>query len=397
MYLFKLPAVGEGLAEAEIVRVLVQAGDWIEEYAPFCEIQTDKAVVEVPSPVSGKISKLCITAGDKVPIGTVLAHIETAQVNKELADKEQVLDRAVAEKKQIDRSVKEPISLAHDNVLAMPAVRKHARALGIDLKQVTGSGKNGRILLDDLEQLKAPAPATVLPTERQKEQALTGIRRIIAEKMTHSYTTIPHVTMVDEVDVEELIKIRKIYQEKYRTAAFKMTYLPFFIKSVICALQAYPEFNASIDVDKKLVTLKDGYHIGIAAATQQGVVVPVLHNAQNFGVGELAKTIASKTAAARAGKLSLQDQTGGTFTISSLGPQGPQFFTPLINYPEVAILGIGRMIKKPVVYQEEVAIRTTCYLSLSFDHRLIDGDLATKFLVKLKKQLEEPVLLVLEE
>jgi pyruvate dehydrogenase E2 component (dihydrolipoamide acetyltransferase) len=307
------------------------------------------------------------------------------------------------------------------NVLAMPSVRKLARELGVDITQVKGSGKNGRILAEDVRRFAeggqtAAAPATAevaretaeakaAPATKtvQAESAgleeripLRGIRRTIAKRMVESKHIAPHVTIMDEIDATELINLRKWGKTIAEERNIKLTYLPFIMKAVIAALRQYPTLNASIDDEKEEIVLKRYYHIGMAAATDNGLMVPVIKDADRKSIFELAEEISDKATRARNMKLDPSELKGSTFTISNLGGFGGTFFTPIINHPEVAILGVGAIKEKPVVYNGEIAIRPQMFLSLTFDHRLIDGDVAARFLSRVKQLLETPNLLMME-
>ncbi|SHF30330.1 pyruvate dehydrogenase E2 component (dihydrolipoamide acetyltransferase) [Seinonella peptonophila] len=419
LYEFHLPDVGEGMHEVEIVKLLVKEGDKIEEFDTLAEVQTDKAVVELASPVSGVVKSLNIKEGDIAIVDSVVATFEVEgegnqsepsaaeSVPSQPTATEVPSDSATARLDQTEeKSVVETESETTDkkNVSAMPSVRKYAREQGIDISQVTGSGKHGRVLRDDIDsylqggakQAKAQPTSVSYEPGTEERIPLRGIRRTIAKRMVESKQTSPHVTFFDEFDVNELIALRKAGKAIAETRGTKLSYLPFIIKAVITALKEYPTLNASIDIENNEIVIKHFYNIGLAAATDQGLTVPVLHNADQKTIFELADEINDKASRARELKLSPDEMRGGTFTISNIGGYGTQFFTPIINQPEVAILGVGTIKEKPVVIDGEIKVRSLMFMSLTFDHRLIDGDVAARFLNRLKQLLEHPNLLMME-
>lgn len=418
-YEFKLPDVGEGIHEGEIVKLHVQEGDTIQEFDIFAEVQTDKAVVEVPSPVTGTVKEIKVSEGDVALVHSAIAVID---VEGELPDgegqAEESTEETVTEESREEKKESTPAASKKGNVAAMPSVRKLARELGVDITQVAGSGKNGRILAEDVkrfaeggqeggqseaEEVKAAAkpdvqvqPTAVEPAGKEERIPLRGIRRTIAKRMVESKHTAPHVNLMDEVDVTELIELRKWGKPIAQERDIKLTYLPFIIKAVIAALREYPALNASIDDENEEIVLKHYYNIGLAAATDNGLMVPVIKDADRKSVFELAGEVTEKAAKARDMKLDVSEMKGSTFTISNLGGFGGQFFTPIINYPEVAILGVGTIKEKPVVHEGEIVIRPQMFVTLSFDHRLVDGDLAARFMRRFKQLMENPKLLMME-
>lgn len=430
LYQFQLPDVGEGIHEGEIVKLFVKPGDKIEEFAPFAEVQTDKAVVEIPSPVTGTVKELKVEEGQIAIVHSVIAVIDAegeVPAGEGVAQEEPVAEPAApapaTPAAQTTTAVEEVAS--HKKVKAMPSVRKLARDMGVDLTRVVGTGKNGRILAKDVKAFASGAPVAlatedvVLPTEVaqtlapqpvtpatpkapleshgvEERMPLRGIRRTIAKRMVESKHTAPHVTIMDEVDVTELIELRKWAKDEAEKANVKLTYLPFIMKAVVSALKDFPMMNASIDDATEEIVVKKYYHIGMAAATDNGLMVPVLRDADRKSIFQLAQEVTDKAGRAREMKLAPDELKGSTFTISSLGNLGGQNFTPIINHPEVAILGVGAIQEKPVVVNGEIVIRSMMYMSVSFDHRLIDGDLAARFISKLKKLLSSPKLLMME-
>lgn len=427
---FKMPDVGEGIHEGEVVKLYVKEGDHVEEFDTFAEIQTDKAVVEIPAPVTGKVKELRIKEGEVALVGSVIAVFDAdgadaaeAQSTAE-ASKEEV-QPAPAQPEKTEGAAPKAVSIEkRRQILAMPSVRKLARQLGIDITQVQGTGKNGRITAEDVEafakggqvaetvepkekpaEVTKAAPVSPRPiTEKtpivsvgtEERMPLKGIRRTIAKRMAESKYTAPHVTVMDEFDASELIAWRKWGKEHAADRDVKLTYLPFIIKASIVALREFPMFNASIDDEKEEIVIKRYYHMGVATATDQGLMVPVIKDADQKTIFELADEILDKAIRAREMKLAPDELRGSTFTITNIGSFGGTFFTPIINYPEVAILGVGTIKEKPVVVDGEIVVRPLMYLSLSFDHRLIDGDVAARFLTRVKQLLENPKLLMLE-
>lgn len=427
---FKMPDVGEGIHEGEVVKLYVKEGDHVEEFDTFAEIQTDKAVVEIPAPVTGKVKELRIKEGEVALVGSVIAVFDAdgadaaeAQSTAE-ASKEEV-QPAPAQPEKTEGAAPKAVSIEkRRQILAMPSVRKLARQLGIDITQVQGTGKNGRITAEDVESFAkdgqvaetvepkekpaevtkaapvSPRPITektpIVSVGTEERMPLKGIRRTIAKRMAESKYTAPHVTVMDEFDASELIAWRKWGKEHAADRDVKLTYLPFIIKASIVALREFPMFNASIDDEKEEIVIKRYYHMGVATATDQGLMVPVIKDADQKTIFELADEILDKAIRAREMKLAPDELRGSTFTITNIGSFGGTFFTPIINYPEVAILGVGTIKEKPVVVDGEIVVRPLMYLSLSFDHRLIDGDVAARFLTRVKQLLENPKLLMLE-
>ncbi|TCP64437.1 dihydrolipoamide acetyltransferase family protein [Baia soyae] len=441
LYQFQLPDVGEGIHEGEIVKLFVKPGDKIEEFEPFAEVQTDKAVVEIPSPVTGVVKELKVEEGQMALIHSVIAVIDA---EGEVPASEEAPEAPQAEEKPAEEVAKAESSTpvatpgegtSHINVKAMPSVRKMARDMGVDLTRVKGTGKHGRVLAEDVKAFTTGGAATeevVLPTEAtpasesvetteptpvastpatpaptapkaplesygtEERMPLRGIRRTIAKRMVESKHTAPHVTIMDEIDVTELIELRKWAKDEAAKANVKLTYLPFIMKAVVSALKEFPMLNASIDDAAEEIVVKKYYHIGMAAATDNGLMVPVLRDADRKSIFQLAQEVTDKAGRAREMKLAADELKGSTFSISSLGNLGGQNFTPIINHPEVAILGVGSIEQKAVVVDGEIVIRSMMHVSVSFDHRLIDGDLAARFISKLKKLLSSPKLLMME-
>lgn len=418
---FLLPDIGEGVVEGEIVRWLVKEGDALTEDQPMVEVMTDKATVEIPSPRKGRVSRLLWKEGDLVPVHKPLLVIDledgAAGKGLETTAAKMVMPGLGAELPTARTAQAAPFLAAAPGavpptggrVLATPATRKLARELGIDLATVAGSGPGGRVTKEDVRTAGGTAPSPTIrvhpaavapaPAEAghlEERVPLKGLRRKIAEKMVQSAYTAPHVTYVDEADLTELVALRQRGKALADAQGVRLSYLPFVMKAVVAALRKFPELNASLDNARQEIVLRRYYHLGIATATDQGLLVPVVRNVDQKGILALAKEVQQLSIRAREGKSQLSDLTGSTFTISSVGNIGGLFATPIINYPEVAILGFNKIHPRPVVRDGQVVVRQMTYLALSFDHRVIDGALAADFMNALIQYLQDPSLLMLE-
>ncbi|MCL6588112.1 MAG: 2-oxo acid dehydrogenase subunit E2, partial [Anoxybacillus sp.] len=419
-YEFKLPDIGEGLHEAEIVRWFVHEGEEVTIDQPIAEIQTDKATVEISTPVAGKVVALAGSEGEVVKVGEPLIIVDMQEKMEAVAPfvppqaaAPSALQQAVAQPTPLQavaqfapqQAAVELASHRKKHVIAAPSVRKRAREMGIPIEDVKGTGEGGRVVVADLERYvteraaaaAAPALETIEPTVsplKQTEERLPmrGLRKKIAEKMVKSFYTAPHVTGMDEVDVTTLVDIRTSLMNQL---SIKLTYLPFVIKAVTRALKEHPLFNAALDEATNEIVLKKEYHIGIATATKEGLVVPVIRHADQKSIRELAEELAELTEKAHRHTLRVDELQGSTFTITSTGANGGWFATPIINYPEVAILGVHAIKRKPVVIGEEIVIRDMMGISLTFDHRVIDGEPAGRFMAAVASVLEKPEQLLL--
>jgi len=436
---FRLPDIGEGLHEAELLRWLVKVGDQVQEDQPLLEVQTDKASVEITSPVSGRVTKLFGNPGDILQVGSVVVEFDGDQAAAMPPDQEaEAAVAAAAPGGQVPKAEAvltpppaAPASLKGapalhagpeqrpgGRVLAAPATRRLAREMGIDIGQVPGTGPAGRVTPEDLRRFAAggtpaapapsaeaavpapeadaaPGPAAV-PGAREERIPLRGIRKVIAERMVQSKHTAPHVTTVDEVDMTALAAFRNRAKELAAKKGIKLSFLPFYFKALAAALKEFPYLNASIDDEKQEIVLKKEYHIGFALDTEAGLLVPVVRDVDRKSVFQIAREMQDLIERGRAGKLKPEELKGGTFTVSNQGSIGGLYFTPVINWPEVAILGIGKAQDRPVVRDGQVVIRKMAYLALSFDHRLVDGGTATRFMNRLIELLEDPDLLMME-
>ncbi|MDN3426021.1 dihydrolipoamide acetyltransferase family protein [Microbacterium sp. APC 3898] len=462
---FRLPDIGEGIHEGEIVKWFVKAGDTIEEDDILVEVQNDKAVVEIPSPVSGTVEEVLVEEGTVAVVGDILVRIDAPdaeemnfkgdhgdkeeaapevkeeteeQVQSGTAESGQEVDKAPAKEEEPKEQTgagaqpqADSTEEAYPNarVISMPSVRKFARDNDVDIKQVTGSGNNGRILREDVEAFmngdqKAAAPAaSEAPQETTQEAAaestdkvaaapkaaaapegefpetrekMSGIRKAIAKAMVHSKHTAPHVTLMDEVDVTELVAHRKKFKDIAAEKEIKLTYLPYVVKALVSTLREFPALNTSFDDETSEVIQKHYFNIGIAADTEKGLMVPVIKNADRKSIFAISDEINGLATKARDGKLTAAEMKGASCSITNIGSAGGQWFTPVINHPEVAILGIGRIAEKPVIKNGEIVAAPVLALSLSFDHRMIDGATAQHALNHIKRLLSQPELLLME-
>jgi pyruvate dehydrogenase E2 component (dihydrolipoamide acetyltransferase)/2-oxoisovalerate dehydrogenase E2 component (dihydrolipoyl transacylase) len=412
---FRLPELGEGVYEAELVAWLVKPGDSVKRGQNLMEVLTDKATMEVPSPFAGTITALRGEPGQQIKVGDVVLGYSpagqsapTEDPGSWIEDSDKRQDRAVlaGDGRQAPHQTSAAPRVA-SSVRAAPSVRYMARKLGVDLSQIRGSGPGGRVLIGDLsthqvadrtevkqQVLEAP-PDYGTPGTRIK---LQGVRRKIAEHLVLSKRTIPHYTYVDECEVTELVRLRESVRETFERSGVKLTYLAFFVKGVVAALKEVPIVNATLDEKAGEIILHDRYHIGIAVAAPTGLIVPVVHDADRKDLGQIAREIDRLSRDARAGRVHLDDLRGGTFTITSIGGIGGLFSTPVINYPEVAILGIGKVVKRPVLDSAgQVRPADIVYLSLSFDHRVVDGAIGAAFGNAICRRLLKPATLLLPD
>ena len=389
-YELKLPDIGEGVAEGEILKWLVKEGEAVKEDQSLVEVMTDKVNVQIPSPKDGKISRLLVKEGEVVKVGSGILVIEVegnAQESPVLA--ESAPQAAPAQAPQSARP-----QMAPDRVLATPATRKLARELGVDLTAVIGTGPAGRVTDDDVRRGRSPpavaSAAAPAPPGGEERIQLRGVRKVIAERMAKSFHTMALVTLVDEVDMTELVLLREAFKGSAEKKGVKLTFLPFIIKAVIPALREFPYANSTLDERNGEIVLKKRYNLGIAADTPNGLMVPVLKDADRKDIFELSAEIERLASRARTGELGLEEVQGSTFTITNLGSIGGLFATPIVNYPEAAILGTHRISKRPVVRDGKIEVRDMMYLSLSFDHRVIDGAYGARFMNRVIEILQDP-------
>jgi pyruvate dehydrogenase E2 component (dihydrolipoamide acetyltransferase) len=386
-YQFKLPDIGEGVAEAEIVKWLVAVGDPVKEDQPLVEVLTDKASVEIPSPRAGRVVRLGGAEGATVPVGSVLIEIEVAGSSAPAV----AAAPGAAPPPAPGHAAAAPVAAGASaptatRVEVVPAARQLAKERGLDLAQIAGSGPNGRITLEDVPRAGvAAAWKSGIPDERIP---LRGLRKKIAEHMAQAARTVPQFTFVAEVDMSAVARDRAARREEAEKEGVKLTYLAYIVRALVPALQKYPLLNASLDEKAGEILLKKRYDIGIATATDEGLVVPIVHNADAHDLIGLARTIERLAAAAREKKLALEDLTGGTFTVTSTGAKGGLLATPIVHHPQVAILGVHAITPRAVVRDGQVVAREMTNLSLSLDHRVVDGQVGADFLYDLIARLE---------
>jgi pyruvate dehydrogenase E2 component (dihydrolipoamide acetyltransferase) len=383
----RLPDVGEGVAEGEIVRWLVAEGAPVREDDLLVEVLTDKANIEIPSPVNGVLAKILAESGRTVKVGEVIALIETAGAVPEPSSQEKKEASAPLPGKPVPSGEAASRGPAGE-ALATPVVRKLARDLGVDLSRISGTGPGGRVTEEDVRASAAPPVPASGGTPSEERVPFRGKRRMAAKKMVLSKSTIPHALLVDEADVTNVLAMRGALREIGQREGVKITILPFLIQAAVTALRIHPAMNASLDEEHGEIILKKHYDIGIAVDTEDGLVVPVVRRAGEKTIVEIAREVERLAEGARAGKLSLSDLSGGTFTVTSIGSIGGLFSYPVINLPEAAILGVHKIVRRPVVRGSDIVARDMMYMSLSFDHRLIDGGTATRFLNDLILQVE---------
>jgi len=420
---FKLPDLGEGMHEAEIARWLVKPGDTIKLDQPMVEVETDKALVEIPSPVSGRISDIRVLAGQVAKVGEVLVVFETPDDRSSTNDSGSFKSVTTNPATQTASASSSSISTAEASpppkkrVLAAPAVRKLAFELGVDLEQVTASNPNGRVSIEDVQayadRKQTPVPSAppaeasmagasprhaydAQPAPLEERQPLTGLRKRIAEHMEHAWRTIPHATAFDEVDGSALIALRQALQSVAEQRGIHLTYMPLLVKLLLPLLKEFPIFNASLDEERREIIYKRSYHIGLATAAPEGLLVPVLRDADRLNLLSIASELERLFAGARKRTLLPRELSGSTFTLNNVGSFGGGSGTPIINHPEVAILAIGRLQEKAIVHQGQIIARPMMPLALSFDHRLIDGAMAGAFLARFKALVENPQQIMLD-
>lgn len=429
-YVIRVPDIGEGIAEVELVQWLVQPGDTVAEDQHLADVMTDKATVEVPSPVAGRVLQLGGAVGQVLAVGAELVRLEVAgpgnlKENSTPSDasQAQAATNSVAEKAAVQApsaappaaptpapTVSAPTPLTAraprqegERPLASPAVRRRAQDLGIDLRYVPGSGPAGRILHEDVEAFAsgqtAPAGTATSPyAPRHGEEVVPviGLRRKIAQKMQEAKRRIPHFSYVEEVDVTELEQLRQRLNQHYADKRGKLTLLPLLVRAMVLALRDFPQINARYDDEAGTVTRYKAVHLGVATQTEGGLMVPVLRHAEALDLWACAAGIARVAEGARTGRTPREELTGSTITLTSLGALGGIMSTPVINLPEVAIVGVNRMVERPILHGGQVVARQLMNLSSSFDHRVVDGMDAARFIQAVRALLETPALLFVE-
>ena len=433
---FKLPDIGEGIAEGEIVSWKVSAGQAVQEEDEFVEVMTDKATVTITVPFTGSIAELKCAEGDVVPVGSVIAVIDAGGAGAAAPAKEEAAPAAPAAEAAAAppaapaaapapaaAAVAPPpapapaapaafVQSSPGKVLAAPATRRRAREMGIDLATITPTGPRGRVTNDDLSTGAAvPAaaggaavgghsfpPIAIPPAPEGRTETRTpfrGLRRKIADAMTRSKYTATHFTYVDDIDVTDLVKIRKEAKAAYADRGVNVTYLPFIMKAIVAAMRAHPEMNASLDEVTNEFVVKGYFNFGIATDTDNGLIVPVIKDVDRKSIGELAAELQDLAQRTREGKVTVDDLTGGTFTITNAGNIGGLFATPVINFPEVAICGVHAIKDTPVIRDGACVPGKKMYLSVSIDHRLVDGATGAHWMNVVKDHLEQPYRMLL--
>ncbi len=426
---FRLPDIGEGVVEGEIVRWLIAEGDTLREDQPMVEVMTDKATVEIPSPKAGRVARLMVPAGQICAVGQVMVVIDTdghkaghaagPAAPAHSAPAASAVSAPAASAPAASAAASGP-ARSGGKVLATPATRQLARNLGVDLRAVTGSGPGGRVEKSDVQAAAAPkeAPAKAAPAPKAAAPAapvraaapapevasqvgderipFRGVRRKIADNLLRSKQSAAHFTYVEECDVTELVALRARAKKRAAERGIKLSFLPFIIKAVVSGLKKYPIVNATLDVERDEIVLRKSYHVGVAAATESGLIVPVLKNADRLSLFDIAGGLEPLAERVRTGKASRDELTGSTFTISSLGALGGVLATPIINFPEVAILGVHKIRETPAVRDGQIVIRQIMNLSISLDHRIVDGYEGAKFLQHVVGLLEDPTLMFME-
>ena len=399
-YIFKLPDLGEGTVESEIGEWFIKVGDLVNEEDIVGTVMTDKAAVEVSSPVTGKVIKLAGEPGDVISVGAPLVVFDTeGDAPAEPATEKAAAPEPAPAAKPAPEPVEAAAALADDEpprrVITSPAIRRRAKEAGIDLALVPGTGPGGRIVRKDFDSyLKARATggfvaAPITPSTVVKETKIIGVRRVIAERMQAAKLEIPHFTYVEELDVTELEALRKHLNEK-RDASSRLTLLPFLGLALIRALREFPQCNVTHDKDRNLLLQHEAVHLGVATQTPDGLKVPVVRHAEVRSLDDLAQEIKRLSEAARTNKATKSELSGSTITITSLGKLGGIVSTPVINAPEVAIIGVNRAVERPVIVDGQVQVRLMMNLSSSFDHRFVDGYDAAAMIQRIKELLEHP-------
>lgn len=423
----RLPDLGEGIDRGDVVRILVSEGDSIGVDQPVIELETDKALVEVPSSVAGTVASVNVSSGESISPGAVLVTVDAEQAGdiREAVRESHASDkieqqppteapaerpaRSVPVDADTDEETPAAVETSSVTVPAAPSVRRFARELGVDLRLVPGSGTGGRITRDDVKSYvqsslnetahAGPVVAPDLPDFTRwghvERQPLPGVRRTIAQNVGTAWAQVPHVTQFDRADVTDLEALRQRQKARTEARGGKLTPTPFVLKAVVSALKAFPQFNASLDQAAGQLVLKHYYHIGVAVDTERGLLVPVIRDVDRRDIFELAIQLDDLARRTREGRADLEELQGGTFTVTNLGSIGGTSFTPIVNFPEVAILGMGRSRQEPVVRDGRIEARLIMPVCLSYDHRVVDGADGARFTRHLAESLENPERLLL--
>jgi pyruvate dehydrogenase E2 component (dihydrolipoamide acetyltransferase) len=396
---FHLPDIGEGLAEVELVRWYVGVGDRVQENEPIADVESDKAVVTMPAPASGVVTRLCVSEGERVKVGSLMMVVD-GHTSAQSGTAAEGVERGASDAHSASPAPGDRRA-ADEAVAAAPAARRLASERGIDLRQVSGTGPRGRITVEDVERaattsLQAP-PSATHESDAEEVVPFRGIRRRIAEAMELAYRTIPHVSGFHEFDAADLVRVHAELKPQAERNGVRLTFLPFIVKATIAALKSQPYLNASLDEANGTIRIKKAYHIGIATSAPDGLVVPVLKNADRLGLLEIAREIERLATAARNRTLAPADLQNGSFTITNVGAQRGWLNTSLIRHPEVAILGVGRIEDRAVVRDGQIVVRPIMPLAITFDHRVVDGEQGLAFMLTLREHLEQPQMLLTGE
>ena len=399
-YTFKLPDLGEGLVEAEIAEWMVEVGDLVQEEDPVAAMLTDKAAVELSAPVSGRILRLAGELGDMITVGSPLIVFETQESEVVASDSDSTVPathQEPADTSKASVTAKTSSQASTNKVLTSPSIRLQAREAGIDLSLIRGSGPRGRILKSDLETQIVGGRSHTPTTDGQKPSAdevtqsrVVGLRRIIAERMSEANREIPHFAYVEEIDITELESLRQLLNARKSHSEDKLTLLPFIGLALARVLKSFPQCNALYDREQNVIARHQAVHLGIATQTPDGLKVPVVRHSESRTLDDLASEIRRVSTAARENTAKREELMGSTITITSLGRHGGIVTTPVINLPEVAIIGVNKAVERPVVIDSQIVIRRMMNLSSSFDHRFVDGYDAAMMIQELKDMLEHP-------
>ncbi|MBB6218937.1 pyruvate dehydrogenase E2 component (dihydrolipoamide acetyltransferase) [Anaerosolibacter carboniphilus] len=423
---FKFPDIGEGIHEGKLLKWHMKVGDMIQAGDTIAEVETDKVNAELPSPYTGKVTALLAEEGGEIYVGQVLIKVDTGadeesqnqKVERVAEENAGVVGALEASSEVIPASSEgrkqETVVTEKRKVLATPVARKMAHDLGVDLTTIRGTGPGGRVMKADI-RAAAERPQTITTVDSQPEKKvdlkmvtgsnhgdliervpLTMLRKTIAKKMVQSKYTAPHATAMDEIDVTELVKFRENAKDHFGPEEnIHLTFMPFIMKAIVLALKKNPKINSSLDEEAEEIVLKKYYHLGIAVDTEEGLMVPVIRNVDQKSIVALAQDLEDLSQRARARKLIIDELKDSTFSITNYGAVGSIFGVPVINYPEVAIMGIGKISKKPVVLEDKLVLRHMLPVSMSFDHRVVDGGDAGRFMNDVKKYLSDPYRLLL--
>jgi 2-oxoisovalerate dehydrogenase E2 component (dihydrolipoyl transacylase) len=404
-HVFKMPDLGEGTVAAEVVEWKVKVGDMVQEDQVIAEVMTDKAAVEIPAPVSGRVVSITGQPGDMVAVGSELIVFDTAggsaAAPAAASPPAAAASAAAPASKPAAAAASAAPSAPAARVMASPATRRKAHVAGVDLATVSGTGPGGRISAHDLEAVISgkggAAPAARAARKGVEEIRIIGVRRVIAERMSAAKRNIPHFAYVEEVDVTELEALRQCLNSRLPKGAGSLTYLPFLVAALVRVLEQFPQCNAVHDAERNIILRHSAVHVGIATQTPDGLKVPVVRHAEARSLHDLAAEIRRVSEAARSNKATREELTGSTITVTSLGRLGGIASTPVINAPEVAIVGVNKAVERPVVQDGAIAIRRIMNLSSSFDHRFVDGFDAAAMIQALKEKLEHPATIFIQD